>query len=315
MSSLAPAIVVAGPTGSGKSDLALDLAEWLGGEIINCDSVQLYRYLNIGTAKTPLIDRRGIPHHLIDILTPDQVFTAGDYERAGRAALREIASRGRIPIIVGGTGFYLRALLYGLFEGPPRNPEIRARLSRRKPGSLHRLLTRWDPEAATRIHAHDTNKLIRALEVRLITRAPITSMYDLNRSPLDGFEVLQIGLDPPREELTERINTRCIRMFEGGLIDEVRSILAMGFGADAKALESIGYRESLLHVHGEINLDEAIKLTQAATRQYAKRQRTWFRRETGITWLYDFGNQLQTVENAKRLVTSKINIPAQNLPN
>jgi tRNA dimethylallyltransferase len=313
VSLLAPALVVAGPTGSGKSDLALDLAEVIGGEIVNCDSVQLYRYLNIGTAKTPVSLRRGIPHHLIDIIDPDVVFTAGEYERVARATLREIASRGRIPVIVGGTGFYLRALLHGLFEGPPRSPGIRERLSRRKPGSLHRLLTRFDPEAAARIHANDTNKLIRALEVRLLTRSPITSLFEVNRRPLEGFDVLQIGLDPPREKLSERIDTRCVRMFEAGLIEEVRSILAMGFRPDAKALESIGYRESLLHIAGEISSKEAVERTQAATRQYAKRQRTWFRREAGIQWLYDFGNQPQTVEIAKRLVSSAIKNHSEKL--
>ena len=177
-----PAIVVVGPTGSGKSDLALSLAESVNGEIVNCDSVQLYRYMDIGTAKVPTDQRRGIPHHLIDVLNPDEVFTAGEYERIGRATMRDIATRRRVPVIVGGTGFYLRALLQGLFEGPSRNDTLRARLASRKPGSLHRLLTRFDPGAAARIHANDTNKLIRALEVRILTRQPITSLYDHNRN-------------------------------------------------------------------------------------------------------------------------------------
>ena len=300
-------IVVAGPTGSGKSDLGLSLAEAFNGEIVNCDSVQLYRHMDIGSAKTPVSQRRGIPHHLIDILNPDEVFTAGDYQRVGRRTLNEIAARGRTPIVVGGTGFYLRALTNGLFQGPQRNDSLRARLSARKPGSLHRLLTRFDPESALRIHVNDTQKLIRALEVCLLSRSPMSSLYRRSEVPLRGFHIIRIGLDPPREQLIRRIHDRCERMFEAGLIDEVKRILAMGFPPESKALESIGYRESLLHIRGELDLPQAITATQIATRQYAKRQRTWFRRETAFTWLCHFGNQRETFEETKRLVISSQN--------
>lgn len=296
-------IVIAGPTGSGKSDLGILLAQQFNGEIVNCDSVQLYRYMDIGTAKTPVSERRGIPHHLIDILNPDEVFTAGDYQRLGRSVLKEIAGRGRVPVVVGGTGFYLKALISGLFQGPGRDESLRARLSARKPGSLHRLLTRFDPESARRIHANDTQKLIRALEVCLLSRAPVSTLHAQSEVPLRGFRILRMGLDPPRQELTGRIHERCERMFQAGLVDEVKRILAMGFPAESKALESIGYRESLLHIRGELTVQQAITATQIATRQYAKRQRTWFRREPSFNWLRQFGNQLQTFEEAKRLVT------------
>ena len=295
------AVVIAGPTGSGKSDLALNSAESIDGEIVNCDSVQLYRYMDIGSAKTPPDERRGIPHHLIDILNPDEVFTAGDYMREGRPVLQDIVSRGKVPIVTGGSGFYLRALLDGIFEGPPRDDDLRARLSRRNSRSLHRLLHRFDPDAARKIHANDAQKLIRALEVCILTRAPISRLHSHSRIPLSGFEVLKIGLNPPREQLTERIHVRCQSMFDSGLVEETRSILARGFPASSKALESIGYRESLLHLRGDLSLEEAIARTEIATRQYAKRQRTWFRREPGMNWIYAFGNQSQTFDTVKRL--------------
>lgn len=301
MSSLAPLVVVAGPTGSGKSDLAIALAETFHGEIVNCDSLQLYRYLNIGTAKTPEPERRGVPHHLVDIVNPDEVFTAGDYSRLARAAVKDIAGRGKLPIVVGGTGFYLRALLDGLFPGPARNDDLRARLMRR-PGSLHKLLHRFDAAAAARIHENDTNRLIRALEVCLLARRPISSLHAEGTEPLAGFRILKLGLDPPRAALVERLNQRCIKMFEAGLADEVRQVIEMGYGPGSKAFESIGYREAILAISGRFTAEEATAATQIATRQYAKRQRTWFRREPGIVWLEGFGDLRKTIETANGLV-------------
>ncbi len=293
--------MVAGPTGSGKSDLAIALAETFHGEIVNCDSLQLYRYLNIGTAKTPEPERRGVPHHLVDIVNPDEVFTAGDYSRLARAAVKDIAGRGKLPIVVGGTGFYLRALLDGLFPGPARNDDLRARLMRR-PGSLHKLLHRFDAAAAARIHENDTNRLIRALEVCLLARRPISSLHAEGTEPLAGFRILKLGLDPPRAALVERLNQRCMKMFEAGLADEVRQVIEMGYGPGSKAFESIGYREAILAISGRFTAEEATAATQIATRQYAKRQRTWFRREPGIVWLEGFGDLRKTIETANGLV-------------
>ncbi len=300
-------IAVVGPTGSGKSDLALELATAFNGEIVNCDSVQLYRHMDIGTAKVPLAERRGIPHHLIDILEPDEIFTAGDYMRAARSRLDEISQRECIPIVVGGTGFYFRALTSGLFEGPTRDEDLRSELSRRSHERLHKLLRRLDPIAAGRIHLNDAKKVQRALEVCILTRRPLSAQQPA-RAPLTGFRILTIGLDPPREALAAKINARCVEMFNRGLLEEVRTILSWGFNRDSKALEAIGYREAIMHVHGEITLDEAVILTQAATRQYAKRQCTWFRREPDVHWLRSFGNQIETIEIAKRLIDSFLKI-------
>jgi tRNA dimethylallyltransferase len=289
-------IAILGPTGSGKSDLALRLAAELAGEVVNCDSLQIYRYFDIGTAKLPLDQRCGIPHHLIDILDPDQVFTAGEYARMGRGVLAEICAHGRLPIVAGGTGFYLRALLDGLFPGPARDQALRDRLAereRRRPGSIHRLLRRFDPQAARRIHANDVPKVMRALEVCLLTRRPVTEMYQEGRDALRGYDILKIGLSPPREQLYARLDQRAEQMFHTGLIEEVRGILARGFSASAKPFESHGYRQAVQHLNGELNLAQAIFYAQRNTRRYAKRQMTWFRQEPGIEWFTGFGDEPQ----------------------
>jgi tRNA dimethylallyltransferase len=288
-----PLVAVVGPTGSGKSDLALRLAEEFAGEIVNCDSLQVFRHFDIGTAKTPPGARRGIPHHLIDIADPDQLFTAGEYARLARGAIADISARGRLPIVAGGTGFYLRALLDGLFAGPSRDPDLRRRLGARetrRPGSLHRLLKRFDPQAAANIHPHDVPKVTRAMEIRLLTRRPVSELFREGRETLTGYRVLKLGLEPGRDALYQRLDERCQAMFSGGLVEEVRGILALGFAPSAKPFESHGYKQALQSISGELNLHNAIFYAQRNTRNYAKRQLTWFRREAGLVRLAGFGD-------------------------
>jgi tRNA dimethylallyltransferase len=299
-------IVIAGPTGAGKTSLALDMASALNGEIVNCDSLQLYRGFDIGTAKTPLAARREIPHRLFDVLNPEEGYSAGEYARQARLAIAEIIAKNdaedHLPIVVGGSGFYLRALLEGLPDLPSRDQGVRARLQARelrRPGSLHRLLCRLEPSAAQNIHPRDVQKLIRALEIRLLTRSALPRPDDSGR--LQGFRVLKLGLNPERPELFARLDARVQSMFSGGLIEEVRSLLAHGATGDEKPFESLGYRQALQYMRGEVTLEQAILSTQTGTRQYAKRQWTWFRRDAEIRWLAGFGDQPEVVQQALNL--------------
>ena len=299
---LGPAILLLGPTGSGKTALSLALAERFGGEIVSCDSVAVYRGMDLGTAKPSPEERARIPHHLIDIVDPDQPFTAGDYSRLSRAALREIASRGKLPIVTGGTGLYLRALTEGLFAGPTRREDLRDRLrqSAQKRGNawLHRLLSRLDPASALRIHANDSPKLIRAIEVCLAAQRPMSKV--LARDPLTGFRLLRIGLNPPRAALYDRLNRRCAEMFAAGLIQETRALLAC-YGP-IKALDSLGYRQAVSVLLKGVSEKAAIAEAQQGHRNYAKRQLTWFRREPCVHWIEAFGDDPETLARVAELV-------------
>jgi len=300
-------VAVAGPTGSGKSELALRIAENFNGEIVNCDSLQVYRYFDIGTAKLPLDARRGIPHHLIDILDPDELFTAGEYARLAREAIADITARGRLPILAGGTGFYLRALVEGLFEGPSRDQGLRDRLANRearRTGSLHRLLKRFDSAAAEKIHPNDVPKVTRALEVCLLTRRPVSELFRRGRDALHGYRVLKLGLLPERELLYPLLDTRFAAMFEGGLVEEVRHILSLGFAPECKPFESHGYKQVLQLIRGELTPRDAVFYAQRSTRQYAKRQITWFRRERDLVWLRGFGSEAEIQRTALEKVRS-----------
>jgi tRNA dimethylallyltransferase len=295
-------VLLLGPTGSGKTALSLALGERFGGEIVSCDSVAVYRGMDLGTAKPSLEERGRLPHHLIDVADPDQPFTAGEYSRRARAALCEIAKRGKLPIVTGGTGLYLRALIEGLFAGPVRHEGLRDRLrkSAEKRGSawLHRVLTRLDPESAARIHANDTPKLIRAIEVCVAARRPLSQV--LARDPLTGFRLLRIGLTPPRENLYDRLNRRCAAMFAAGLVDETRTLLAR-YG-NVKALDSLGYRQARAVLAGTLTEQAAIAAAQQGHRNFAKRQFTWFRREPDVHWIEAFGDDAQTIRVAAERV-------------
>jgi tRNA dimethylallyltransferase len=290
-------VVVLGPTASGKTALALAIARRFSAEIVNCDSVAMYREFEIGTAKPSAAERAEVPHHLLDCVDPLADITAGEYARQARQALREIDSRKHLPIVSGGTGLYLRALLDGLFPGPQRSKELRdrlrARVAERGSEYLHRILRRLDSAAADRIHTNDVPKMIRAIEVCLASRQPfrrsMTELWQQGREPLPGFRILRLGLNPERQALYARINQRAAKMFDQGLIAETERLLAK-YGERARPLASLGYKQAMQLLRGEIDRDAALAAAQQAHRNYAKRQITWFRRETDVHWLDGVGD-------------------------
>lgn len=298
-------VVLLGPTATGKTALSLTLAEKFNGEIVSCDSVAVYREFEIGTAKPNPEERNRAAHHLLDIVAPDEVFTAGDYARRARAVLNEISERGHLPIVVGGTGLYLRALLEGLSEGPQRLEELRVRMRQRVqergPEHLHRILRRLDGAAAGRIHPNDVSKMVRAVEVCLAAHRPLTELWQQGRDPLTGFDILRVGLDPDRDKLYQRINQRARAMFDRGLIEETEGILAR-YGETARPLSSLGYKQARQLLNGELDRDSAISAAQQGHRNYAKRQMTWFRREPGVHWLKGFGDESAIQQSAIELV-------------
>lgn len=323
-------IVVLGPTASGKSALAIELAKRLNGEILVCDSTQVYRHFDIGTAKVPKRDQQKIPHHLVDLVEPDEVFTAGDYRRHALLALDDLRRRGKLPILTAGTGLYLRALLEGLADAPTRSEELRERLRRsaKKRGAthLHKILARLDRESAARIAPRDTQKIIRAIEMRILAGRPVAEIFRAGRdehrvgvreNPLEGYAITKIGLAPPRPALYARIDARVNEMLAAGWLDEVRALVSSGVReearegvregvrenprsvpADVKPFQFIGYSDLRAHLEGRISLAVAVANIQRSTRRFAKRQVTWFRREPDVHWLESFGDNPETTAAA-----------------
>lgn len=302
-------MVVLGPTGSGKSVLSLVLAEPFHGEIVNCDSVALYREFEIGTAKPKPAERSRVPHHLFDCVDPKSYVTAGEYARMARPVLAEIHARGHLPIVVGGTGLYLRALLEGLFPGPERSEQLRTRLreqaGRKGPGYLHRVLDRLDRPAAAKIHPNDQAKLIRAIEVCLSARQRLSELWEHGRAGLEGFRVLRLGLNPDRGALYRRINQRAIDMFASGLVEETRQLVER-YGIEAYPLGALGYKQAIERIRGEVDDRTALEAAQQAHRNYAKRQMTWFRREPEVHWLDGFGDDAAIQQRALELIEKSI---------
>jgi tRNA dimethylallyltransferase len=293
MSKLAPLVAIVGPTAAGKSALGIEVARRWGGEVVCCDSTQLYRQFDVGTAKVRGAEQLGVPHHLVDLLKPHEVFTAGDYRRRALAVLEDLRSRGRLPVFTVGTGLYLRALLEGLADAPARSEDLRERLRRRARLNgaeyVHRLLARFDPPTAARVDPHDTAKVIRAIEVCLGTGRPMSQVLRQGQAALEGYQTIKIGLLPPRPALYNRIERRTHAMMEAGWLEEVQALLAKGLGAEIKPFQFIGYGELRAHLAGMVDREKAVAAIQQATRRYAKRQISWFRREPGVVWFPGFG--------------------------
>jgi tRNA dimethylallyltransferase len=302
-------IAIVGPTASGKSELGIELALRVGGEIINCDSVQVYRGIEIATAKVPLSERRGVPHHLIDFVPPEINYTAGEWAREAATKIEEIEARGRVALLVGGTGFYLRALRHPFFPSPPTDEGLRKRLTeireRRGALHLHKLLARLDALSAGQLYPRDWPRVQRALEVKLQTGLPMFEQMPGRAVPHESAARIRVfALNPPREELYRRINTRAETHFAAGLVEEVRALLERGVPADSNALGAHGYRRVVEYLKGQRTLESAVEQTRLDVRHYSKRQLTWFRREPGVVWLEGFGDDAPVQEQVLKAVTS-----------
>ena len=299
-------VAILGPTATGKSALALALAERHGGEIVNCDSTAVYRGFDIGTDKTPVTERRGIPHHLIDIAEPTEEYTAARYAVDASTAIRAIQARGHLPLVVGGTGFYYRALTRGLFPGPGRDASLRDRLQkiadRGGPERLHRWLRRVDPESAARIQPRDLKRMIRALEVYLLTGRPLTAHFEATTSPLSDVEVIVLGVRLPAAQISERVVRRIDEQFSRGLLDEMRGLIARGVPETARPFGGLVYRQALEHLHGIRDETSTRVLIAQENRRYARRQLTWFRKEPHLQWLEGPGESRATIEKADHLI-------------
>jgi tRNA dimethylallyltransferase len=297
-------IVILGPTGVGKSSTAVKLAKELNGEIINCDSVQVYKAFNIGTDKIPLDKREAIPHHLLDIVDPSTQFTAADFVALALKVATKIIKKKRLPFIVGGTGLYLKALLDGLFPGGKSNPKIRLKLEKEaeKKGlqNLRAKLMEVDPVYSQKIHRNDKVRIIRALEVYFSTKKPFSEHFTHTKSSVEDFNIIKIGLKLERQELYTRIEQRTDNMFERGLIQEVEDLLQKGIDENSPPFRALGYKHALQYLKKEISLEEAISLTKRDTRRYAKRQMTWFKKMKGIEWFspHNYSSIAKTIKDS-----------------
>ncbi len=312
---ISPLVAIVGPTASGKSVLGVWLAQKFGGEVVACDSTQLYRGFDIGTAKPTVEERQGVPHHLIDVLEATEEATAGGYRERAIEVLNELRERERLPIFTVGTGLYLRVLLEGLAEVPLRSEPLRDRLRGRAkeetPGHLHRVLKKLDPETAKKIAPADEQKLLRAVEVCLLTKKPLSEVYQGGRKPLEGWRAIKVGLRPKREKLHEQVEARTDSMLERGWMEEVRGLVESGMPPTAKPFDFIGYKELRAVLNTEMELEEARAAIQQATRRYAKRQMTWFRREQGVHWLTGFGGEAKVQEQALAWVQEQLSVGGQ----
>jgi tRNA dimethylallyltransferase len=313
-----PLIAILGPTATGKSALGIALAERHGGEIINCDSTAVYRGFDIGTDKVPMAERRGIPHHLIDIADPTEEYTAAQYARDAAACIRDIIARRRLPILVGGTGFYFRALTRGLFPGPGRDASLRSRLEsiaeRRGAPFLHAMLRRVDPPSALRIQPRDVKRMIRALEVYFLTGRPLTSHFADTTSPIADVDVAAVALRLPAAEISERVTRRVDEQFDRGLLDEIRTLLARGIPETARPFGGLVYRQALEHLVGTRDEESTRALIAQENRRYARRQLIWFRKEPNLTWFDGPGSSPATIDRVTKFVDARLESHSGGFP-